>query len=1400
MKGLRRLSILLAAAAILVAGLTVTGAFTSVSADRTVDVRVAGDEAAFLSLSPTDSPDGAHARLTDGTLELVFDGSAAGVAGSGVNANATTRFGDVFEVTNQGTQPVGVEVTAGSRRIEFYADDQRLDDGSGVTTLDPGETVAVDVVLDAGTGDTLEAVENVTIRADAADDGDQGSDGDDSPGDGTGGDDGDGSDGDVVQATVSVGTNGTTRITTDRVDAGTAVKAPADVALDNGVQLTSFAVRLDEGAGLNTTIEPADADAVSTPPGENATGVAYLKVRHPNLAETTIENATFTVAVPSDIVGNSSFELRRYRPSTDEWQRLETRFLGTNGETNRYRVRSPGLSLFAGVVESFIRSPETGQPLDAALLDADGNYSADIYETYLQEGINRTFWEVEAEETADQAAAVLRKKLRRYVPKKVGGMAREAALSRMKRAYPVLASGTRGALNAYSYGKAALTIMEFGIPLASGIQRKVVAIHMAGPYSTESYREIRNELSALEKNSRALDAAREAGNRDRARELLEQRRALIVDLYGTLPVYLDDVHTDVMRRSAGSEDLRAYRPIRSIVDSLRRRLVRDYRHTTSDLYGAMPSEPLSETATMPTHGWRARGTAEMFDTLETRDDYAVYRLDATGDEKLTVRLEGVSVGGFEAVLTDTHPDDPRTATGTPLTDPGILYNGSQVRTATVEGGVHYLTVRANGTVGPYRMTATSDGDAPGVAVVERPGDDIQRPDLRLITAPEPYRLQNGLTVRTTGDPNVELAWRVWDPRTDADDIEYRLRADHGTGFGDWSPWRTATETGRIEYEKSLADGYHRVQIVVRDASGKQAVRNVDVLVSDTEPQTYLTTDGDPESRKIYGLVTPDERIKRVQLQYRGAGNDTWTDWKNVTDTREFDVLSFPEIGEYEVRARAVGISGIVGPWNTTEITYRPPDTAPPSVTLTDAPSTVRIGDDRRRLTDSGSVPLSWRVEDAAPNASLRYRLRVDGTWREWRNVSADGRVGTTLSLSDGDHDVRIAVRDPTGNVREASVAFGVDTVAPTLSLTATDGTGGALLDPDASEGVRAVAVQVRNDSTGWRDLTRIDGGETPISVAPGEYEVRARATDYAGNVGPWDHAAFTSHPGNGSKTYDPEGSTSGGGSVPVAGGGAGGVPVDFGDRDGDTVQVGTVIDEIDGELLLSLYMLTRDGRNVRVDSITVTEEGSATITGDLPPNLTDDARLELRATGNGTVTLDSLRLFSATFPAPSVSVDRPVVRGENATLSATVPGGGGTADRRVGSRRRRNLRGGRSVGRDPLRNHRPGHRDRARHGCVRQRERDRDDGERHGPPDAGGRGRGDGRDRRAADPRRERLDGRRSHRPDRLGPGRRRGGRRDRRDRHLRVPGRRYLRYPGHGDRRPGRDGGPEPLGRGHES
>ncbi|MFC6756380.1 MULTISPECIES: hypothetical protein [Haloarcula] len=83
-----------------------TGAFTSVSADRTMEVQVSDDADALLAIDDIDDSPNSEYVDTSGNTVSIDIASAEG--GTGLNDDAKTIIKDLLKITNQGTQNVYV--------------------------------------------------------------------------------------------------------------------------------------------------------------------------------------------------------------------------------------------------------------------------------------------------------------------------------------------------------------------------------------------------------------------------------------------------------------------------------------------------------------------------------------------------------------------------------------------------------------------------------------------------------------------------------------------------------------------------------------------------------------------------------------------------------------------------------------------------------------------------------------------------------------------------------------------------------------------------------------------------------------------------------------------------------------------------------------------------------------------------------------------------------------------------------------------------------------------------------------------------------------------------------------------------------------------------------------------
>jgi hypothetical protein len=131
-----------------------TGAFTTVEAERTVNISTAGDGSAFLGLEPARAGGNFVDNSTDNTIAINLDGTDSNNGNaSGLNENARTRFERLVDITNNGTQDITT--------IEFEIAETALGDdaskdheeafkiATGEDTLNPKDGSPVDLFDDS---------------------------------------------------------------------------------------------------------------------------------------------------------------------------------------------------------------------------------------------------------------------------------------------------------------------------------------------------------------------------------------------------------------------------------------------------------------------------------------------------------------------------------------------------------------------------------------------------------------------------------------------------------------------------------------------------------------------------------------------------------------------------------------------------------------------------------------------------------------------------------------------------------------------------------------------------------------------------------------------------------------------------------------------------------------------------------------------------------------------------------------------------------------------------------------------------------------------------------------------------------------------------------------------------
>lgn len=129
-----------------------SGAFTSVEADRTMDIGLANDDAAILEI-------GGNSSLV--TTEAGTDQQVLAIDLNELNDDATTTLSPAFYIHNEMGETVGVTITGAPTDVTMESNNNGQDLSSNPTVagddhmLNDGETVSVDVIIDTTNGNTF---------------------------------------------------------------------------------------------------------------------------------------------------------------------------------------------------------------------------------------------------------------------------------------------------------------------------------------------------------------------------------------------------------------------------------------------------------------------------------------------------------------------------------------------------------------------------------------------------------------------------------------------------------------------------------------------------------------------------------------------------------------------------------------------------------------------------------------------------------------------------------------------------------------------------------------------------------------------------------------------------------------------------------------------------------------------------------------------------------------------------------------------------------------------------------------------------------------------------------------------------------------------------------------------
>jgi|GEM_PF-2793394 len=283
----------------------------------------------------------------------------------------------------------------------------------------------------------------------------------------------------------------------------------------------------------------------------------------------------------------------------------------------------------------------------------------------------------------------------------------------------------------------------------------------------------------------------------------------------------------------------------------------------------------------------------------------------------------------------------------------------------------------------------------------------------------------------------------------------------------------------------LADGQHVVRIVAVDMAGNEGSDEISFTVDTVAPSLVI--------------------LAPLDGSYNNTGSVT-VRWTAVDDTSDIKKVEYSVDGGPFVDANGAesylwsGLAGgtytfyvraedNAGHWATDEVSFTV-DTVAPAIEIWYPAEGAYL--------DTSTVTIDWIVDDER-SGIVKIEYRVDGGG--WTAVAGSN---CSLELADGAHTFVLRVTDNAGNVREVTLSFIVDTVAPSVVILApADGsfnnTSSITACWTASDATSGIAIiRYRIDGMAWTNADEV-GSLVWSELADGSHTIDVRAVDRAGN-------------------------------------------------------------------------------------------------------------------------------------------------------------------------------------------------------------------------------------------------------------------------------------------------------------
>jgi GH18 family chitinase len=237
---------------------------------------------------------------------------------------------------------------------------------------------------------------------------------------------------------------------------------------------------------------------------------------------------------------------------------------------------------------------------------------------------------------------------------------------------------------------------------------------------------------------------------------------------------------------------------------------------------------------------------------------------------------------------------------------------------------------------------------------------------------------------------------------------WELGQDHFDAFGNYDQWSLLPA---IKSVVGATDTTSPTVSISSPTSGQTFTAS---------PVTVSGTATDPGS--------PSTGVSLVQMQVNGTGGT----WQTASGTTSWSAAAALSSGANTIYVRSQDGAGNYSTVASVNVTYNPPDTTPPTVSI----SSPTAG----QTFTTSPVPVSGTATDpGSPSSGVSLvQVQMNGTGGTWQTASGTTSWSASATLSSGANTIYVRSQDGAGNystVASVNVTYTPDTQGPALTIT-----------------------------------------------------------------------------------------------------------------------------------------------------------------------------------------------------------------------------------------------------------------------------------------------------------------------------------------------------------------------------